>query len=89
MADKGISTNYLNIILANLLVFALVMIGLFALIVLSGIIIGCRLAFVPYIIMDKKLDPIESVELSWKLTRGHGWTIFLMALYHSSFIFSD
>ena len=28
--------------------------------------------------MDKKLDPIEAVELSWKLTRGHGWTIFLM-----------
>jgi hypothetical protein len=28
--------------------------------------------------MDKKVDPIEAVELSWKLTRGHGWTIFLM-----------
>ena len=74
---KGFWTNYLNIILANLLVFALVAIGLFALIV-PGIIIACRLAFVPYIVMDKKLDPIESVELSWKLTRGHGWTIFLM-----------
>ena len=82
---RGFWTNYLNIILANLLVFALVMIGLFALIV-PGIIIGCRLAFVPYIIMDKKLDPIESVELSWKLTRGHGWTIFLMA-FVSFFIY--
>jgi len=28
--------------------------------------------------MDKKLDPIEAVELSWKLTKGHGWTIFFM-----------
>jgi hypothetical protein len=28
--------------------------------------------------MDKKLDPIEAVELSWKLTRGHGWKIFFM-----------
>jgi Na+/H+-dicarboxylate symporter len=28
--------------------------------------------------MDKKLDPIEAVELSWKLTRGYGWQIFLM-----------
>lgn len=74
---KGFWTNYLHIILANLLVFALVAIGLFALII-PGIIIACRLAFVPYIVMDKKLDPIESVELSWKLTRGHGWTIFLM-----------
>ncbi len=82
---RGFWTNYLNIILANLLVFALVAIGLFALIV-PGIIIACRLAFVPYIVMDKKLDPIESVELSWKLTRGHGWTIFLMG-FVSFFIY--
>jgi len=74
---SGFWTNYLNIILANLLVFALVIIGLFALLV-PGIIIACRLAFVGYIVMDKKLDPIEAVELSWKLTKGKGWTIFLM-----------
>ncbi|HOO98936.1 MAG TPA: hypothetical protein PLV06_09815 [Bacteroidales bacterium] len=74
---KGFWTNYLNIVLANLLKFALVAIGLFALII-PGIIIACRLAFVPYLVMDRKLDPIESVELSWKMTRGHGWTIFLM-----------
>jgi len=74
---SGFWSNYLNIILANLLVFALVVLGLFALIV-PGIIIACRLAFTAFIVMDKKLDPIEAVELSWKLTRGHGWTIFLM-----------
>jgi hypothetical protein len=74
---KGFMENYLHIILANLLVFALVVLGLFALII-PGIIIGCRLAFVSYIIMDKKLDPIEAVELSWKLTRGHGWQVFLL-----------
>lgn len=74
---KGFSENYLSVILANLLVIALVVLGFFALIV-PGIIIACRLAFVPYIVMDKKLDPIESVELSWKLTKGHGWTIFFM-----------
>ncbi|MDP4224388.1 MAG: hypothetical protein Q8868_13860 [Bacteroidota bacterium] len=74
---KGFWENYLSIILANLLVVALVVLGLFALII-PGIIIACRLVFVPYIVMDKKLDPIEAVELSWKLTRGHGWTVFLM-----------
>jgi hypothetical protein len=74
---KGFMENYLHIILANLLVFALVILGCFALII-PGIIIGCRLAFVSYIVMDKKLDPIEAVELSWKMTRGHGWTIFFM-----------
>jgi uncharacterized membrane protein len=76
---KGFMENYLHIILANLLVFALVILGLFALII-PGIIIGCRLIFVPYIIMDKKLDSIEAVEMSWKLTKGHGWKIFFMGL---------
>jgi hypothetical protein len=74
---KGFMENYLHIILANLLVFALVVLGLFALII-PGIIIACRLAFVSYIVMDKKLDPIEAVELSWKLTKGHGWAVFLL-----------
>lgn len=74
---KGFMENYLHIILANLLVFALVVLGLFALII-PGIIIGCRLAFVSFIVMDKKLDPFEAVELSWKLTKGYGWQIFLM-----------
>jgi hypothetical protein len=74
---KGFMENYLHIILANLLVIALVVLGMFALII-PGIIIACRLSFVSYIVMDKKLDPIEAVELSWKLTRGHGWKIFFM-----------
>ena len=74
---KGFMENYLSIVLANLLVIALVVMGLFALLI-PGIIIACRLAFVSYIIMDKKLDPIEAVELSWKMTRGHGWKIFCM-----------
>jgi uncharacterized membrane protein len=82
---NGFWKNYLYIILANLLVTALIILGCFALII-PGIIIACRLAFVTYIIMDKKLDPIEAVELSWKLTRGHGWTIFFMGLV-SFFIF--
>lgn len=76
---RGFWENYLHIILANLLVVALVVLGFFALII-PGIIIACRLVFVSYIVMDKKLDPIEAVELSWKLTRGHGWRIFAMGI---------
>lgn len=74
---RGFWQNYLSIVLASLLVTALVVIGLFALII-PGIIVACRLVFVSYIVMDKKLDPIEAVELSWRMTKGHGWTIFFM-----------
>lgn len=76
---KGFMENYLSIVLANLLVFALVVMGFFALII-PGIIIACRLVFVSYIVMDKKVDPIEAVEMSWRLTRGHGWQVFFMAI---------
>ncbi|HNR41649.1 MAG TPA: hypothetical protein PKL65_05405 [Bacteroidales bacterium] len=76
---RGFRENYLHIVLSNLLLFALIVLGCFALII-PGIIIACRLVFVPYIVMDKKLDPIEAVELSWKLTKGYGWRIFAMGL---------
>ncbi len=74
---RGFRKNYLNIILANLLVGALIGIGIVCLII-PGIIIACRLAFTPYLVMDRGLDPIKAAEESWRLTRGHGWTIFLM-----------
>jgi len=82
---RGFKENYLYIVLANLLTAALVMLGIIFLIV-PGIIVGCRLAFVSYLVMDKKLDPIMAVEESWRLTKGHGWTIFFMG-FVSFFLF--
>lgn len=82
---EGFKTKYLNIILANLIVYALVILGLVMLII-PGIIVLCRLAFVSYLVMDKNLDPMKAVEKSWQMTRGHGWTIFGMAII-SFFIF--
>jgi hypothetical protein len=75
----GFKTRYLNIVLANLIVFALVLIG-FLMIIIPGIIVACRLAFVPYLVMDKNLEPMQAVEKSWQMTRGHGWKIFWMAI---------
>lgn len=77
--------KYLNIILANLLVVSLIGIAFVALVV-PGIIVACRLTFVPYLVMDKDLDPVDAVEESWRMTRGYGWTIFGMAVV-SFFIF--
>ena len=74
---QGFKEKYLYIVLANLLTGALIMLG-FIFLFIPGIIIACRLSFVSYLVMDKKMDPIVAVEESWKLTRGHGWTIFLM-----------
>ena len=77
--------NYLNIILANLLVAAIVIAGFFLLII-PGFIFIVKLAFVPYLVMDKGLDPVEAVKKSWNMTRGVSWTIFFMG-FLSIFIY--
>ena len=81
----GFKNKYFNIVLSNLIVFALVMFG-FILLIIPGIIAACRLVFVPYLVMDKDLDPMKAIEKSWELTRGHGWEILGMAII-SVFVF--
>lgn len=76
---RGFKNGYLNVVLANLLVVAICGIG-FLLFIIPGIIFACRLAFVPYLVMDKGLDPVAAIEKSWFMTRGHGWRIFGMYL---------
>jgi len=71
--------KYFKVVLAHLLTLCLVFLGLIFFII-PGIIILCRLAFVPYIVMDQDLGPVAAVEKSWQMTRGHGWTIFGMGL---------
>ncbi len=75
----GFKSNFWNIVLAHLLTTLLIGIGIVMLIV-PGIIVACRLAFVPYLVMDKKMDAVKALEKSWQMTKGHGWTIFFMGL---------
>ncbi len=75
----GFKKNYLNIVLANLLMFAIIGLG-FIFLIVPGIILACRLAFVPYLVMDKNLEPVAAVEKSWEMTRDYGWKIFGMGM---------
>ena len=71
--------NYWNAVLANLLVGAIVVVGLFLLII-PGIIFACKLAFTPYLVVDRRMAVIEAVKESWRMTNGHALTIFLIGL---------
>jgi uncharacterized membrane protein len=71
--------NYWHAVLANLLVGVIIVIGFFLLIV-PGIIFACRLAFVPYLVVDRKMQTIDAVKESWRLTRGHANKVFLIGL---------
>ncbi len=71
--------NYWNAVLANLLVGAIVIIG-FILLIIPGIIFACKLAFTPYLVVDRKMDVIEAIKASWSMTRGHAWKVFFIGL---------
>lgn len=71
--------NYWNAVLAGLLKFIIIGIGLVMLLV-PGIIFACRLAFVSYLVIDEKMEALEALKASWAMTRGHGWTVFGMGL---------
>ena len=71
--------NYWNVVLAAFLCNLIIVVGILFLIV-PGIILACKLAFVPYLVMDKKIEAIDAIKESWSLTDGYAWKIFLMVL---------
>ncbi len=71
--------NYWNAVLASLLVGVIVGIG-FVLLIVPGIIFACKLAFTPYLVVDRGMKVIDAVEESWRMTRGHAWKVFLVGL---------
>ena len=71
--------NYLNIVLGKLLLGAIVTIGLIFFIV-PGIYFACKLAFVPFLLTDRKMDAVAAVKESWWMTKGHAFMIFLIFL---------
>ena len=71
--------NYWNAVLAGLLVMVIVVVGLIFIIV-PGIIFACKLAFVPYLVVEKKMQVIEAIKASWKMTDGYAMKVFLIYL---------
>ncbi len=71
--------NYWNAVAANVVVGIIVGVGILMLIV-PGIIFAVRLAFVPYLVIDREMELTEALNKSWEMTRGYGGQIFLMGI---------
>jgi len=71
--------NYLNVVLAHLLTSVIIAVG-FVFLIVPGIIFACKLAFVPYLVTDRKMEATEAIRESWRMTTGYGGKIFLMGL---------
>ncbi len=66
-------------ILAEILTAVVVAVGLIFLIV-PGVIAAIGFFFVQYIVIDKKLGPVDALKDSWRLAKGHKWNLFLFAV---------
>ncbi len=71
--------NWGNSILANLAAGIIVAVGLVFLVV-PGIIFACKLAFVPYLVVDRRIDSLAAIKQSWRMTTGYAGKIFLIGL---------
>jgi len=71
--------NYWNAVIASLVTGVIIIFGLIMLI-FPGIIFACRLAFVPYLVIDRKMETMEALKTSWEMTKGHAWSIFFIGL---------
>jgi uncharacterized membrane protein len=71
--------NYANVILAYLLMNFIIGIGI-ALLIIPGIVFACKLAFVPYLVTDKKMSAMDALKTSWSMTEGYAMNIFLIGL---------
>jgi uncharacterized membrane protein len=70
-------SNYFEIMLAGLLVTFIIIFGIVFLIV-PGIVFAVKLAFVPYLVMDKEMKATDAIKKSWEMTKGYGWQLFFM-----------
>jgi uncharacterized membrane protein len=71
--------NYWNAVWSFLLVFVIVFVG-FILLIVPGIIFACKLAFVPYLVVDRKMSVMKAIDESWHMTNGYAGKVFLLCL---------
>jgi hypothetical protein len=72
-------TRFFPVIFSAILLTLIIFVG-FLFLIVPGIFFLCRLAYTPYLVVDKNKGVFNAMSGSWKMTKGHFWTIFLIGL---------
>jgi uncharacterized membrane protein len=70
---------FLNYLLTSILVGIGIILG-FILLIVPGIILSLVFGFALYLVIDRKLGPIEAMKESARLTRGNRWNLFTLII---------
>ena len=63
----------------KILTTVIVVVGLI-LVIIPGVIAALALMFATYLLIDRNLGPIEAMKESVRITKGHRWQLFLLAI---------
>jgi hypothetical protein len=77
--DIYYTTKLFNYIQASLIRTVIIIAG-FILFIIPGIIFSIKLQFLEYLIVDKKMDAVDSIKKTWEMTKGIKWNLFLFGL---------
>lgn len=66
--------------MAGSILFGLIVAVGFILLIIPGIIWSIKFQFYSYLIADKGMGPIEALKMSWQMTKGVKWNLFLFGL---------
>lgn len=79
IADLWNPAPFWRFLFAHILTAIAIALGFLALIV-PGVILAMGLAFVPYLVIERGLWPIDAMKESWRITKGHKWQLLLLFL---------
>lgn len=73
------TNSFWQYVATKILTGVIVVLGLI-LVIIPGIIAALTLIFATYIVIDRQMGPIEAMKESARMTKGHRWQLFLLAL---------
>lgn len=79
LRDIFYTKKVFNFILMSIIRTVIVIVG-FILLIVPGLIFSIKFQFSDFLIVDKKLDAIDSLKGSWEMTKGIKWNLFIFRI---------